>query len=87
MCDCGNDDCSHTVEVEADDFGVQVHIYAKVHTKWWESNRWKQIWHILTKGYADTQTTIVLKEQVALNYSETLKTAIEDVKNFKKPLK
>lgn len=87
MCYCGDDDCSHTVEVEADDFGVQVHIYAKVYTKWWNANRWKQIWQILTKGYADMQTTIVLKEQVALNYSETLNTAIEDVKNFKRPLK
>lgn len=87
MCDCGNDDCSHTVEVEADDFGVQVNIYAKTHTKWWEAKRWKQIWQILTKGYADMETTIVLKEQVALNYAETLKAAIEDVKNFKKPLK
>ena len=82
-CDCGSDDCSHEIEVEADDCGVQVHIYVKNHTKWWERNRWRQIWQILTRGYADMQTTIVLNEQTALNYAETLKAAMSDVKNFK----
>lgn len=82
-CDCGNDDCSHEVNVEADDFGVQVHVYVKNHTRWWKKNRWKQIWQILTKGYAEMETTIFLNEQTALNYAETMKTAIEDVKQFK----
>ena len=82
-CDCGSDECSHDVNVEADDFGIQVHIYAKNHTRWWEKNRWKQIWQILTKGYAQMDTTIVLNEQTALNYAETLKSAVADVKKFK----
>lgn len=82
-CDCGNDDCSHEIEVEADDFGVEVNIYVKNHTKWWERKRWSQIWHILTRGYAEMETTIVLNEQTALNYAETLKSAIVDVKKFK----
>jgi hypothetical protein len=82
-CECGSDDCSHELNVEADDIEVQVHIYAKNHTKWWEKNRWQQIWQILTKGYAEMQTTIVLKEQVAINYAETLKSAVADVKQFK----
>jgi len=82
-CDCGNDDCSHTVNVEADGFGVQVHIYANSHTKWWEKNRWSQIWNILTKGYAEMQTTIVLNEQTALNYAVALNNAVVDVKQFK----
>jgi hypothetical protein len=82
-CDCGNDDCSHTIEVEADDCHVQVHLYSNHHTKWWEKKRWKQIWQILTKGYAEMQTTIVLREQVALNYAEILKVAAQDVKEFK----
>ena len=82
-CDCGSDECAHELEVEADDMHVQVHIYHTQHTKWWEKNRWKQIWQILTKGYADMQTTIVLDEQTALNYSATLKSAMEDVKKFR----
>jgi len=85
-CDCGNDDCSHEVNVEAEDFGIQVHVYVKNHTKWWKKNRWQQIWQILTKGYAEMETTIVMNEQTALNYSTVLKTAITDVKNFKSAL-
>lgn len=83
QCDCGNEDCAHIIEVEADDIHVQVHLYHTQHTKWWEKNRWKQLWQILTKGYAEMQTTIVLDEQTALNYSEVLRTATRDVKNFK----
>jgi hypothetical protein len=82
-CDCDNDDCAHTIEVEVDDMHVQVHLYSNHHTKWWEKKRWKQIWQILTKGYAEMQTTIVLTEQAALNYAETLKTAMKDVKKFR----
>jgi len=82
-CSCGNDDCSHEVNVEADDCDVQVHIYAKNHTKWWKMNRWQQIWQILTKGYAEMQTTIVLDEQTAINYAGVLTSAVTDVKQFK----
>jgi hypothetical protein len=79
-CECGNDDCSHEVEVEADECDVSVHIYAKNHTRWWSKNRWSQIWQILVKGYAEMQTTIVLNEQTAINYAEALKSAAADVK-------
>lgn len=82
-CYCGNEECAHDLEIEADDIHVQVHIYHTQHTKWREKNRWKQIWQILTKGYADMQTTIVLDEQTALNYSATLKSAMQDVKQFR----
>lgn len=86
-CDCGNEDCAHEVQIEADDFGVQVHIYMNNHTKWWEKNRWKQIWQLLTKGYAEMQTTLVLNEQAALNYADTLVSAMADVKEFKEKQK
>jgi hypothetical protein len=82
-CDCGNEDDAHEIEIEADDMHVQVHVYVKAHTKWWEKRRWKQIWHLLTRGYAEMQSTIVLQEQAALNYAETLKTAMKDVKKFR----
>lgn len=83
QCDCGSEECAHNIEVEADDMHVQVHIYNTVHTKWWEKNRWKQIWQILTKGYAEMQTTIVLNEQTVLNYADTLVSAMDDVKEFR----
>lgn len=82
QCECCDENCSHTVEVEADDMGIQVHIYVNNHTKWWEKRRWKQIWQIMTRGYAEMQTTTVMNEQTALNYAETLKSAIQDVKHF-----
>jgi hypothetical protein len=82
-CDCGNADCSHEVNVEADDIHVQVHVFVTNHTKWWEKRRWVQIWQILTQGYTEMETTIVMNEQTAFNYAETLKTAMKDVKIFR----
>lgn len=49
------------------------------------ATRLKLTWTIWTKGYVKCETTIVMTEQQALNYSETLKSAIKDVKDFKKP--
>ena len=82
-CDCGSEDCAHDINIEADEFHVQVHIHHVQHTKWWEKNRWRQIWQILTKGYAEMQTTIVLDEQTALNYADNLVAAMDDVKEFR----
>lgn len=79
-CECGSDECAHQLEIEADEIELQVHVYANNHTKWWEKNRWRQIWQILTKGYAEMQTTIVLNEQTAINYANTLTNAVKDVK-------
>ena len=83
QCDCGNEDCTHSIEVEADDSHVKIHLYHTQHTKRWEKNRWQQIWQILSKGYAEMQTTIVLNEQTALNYSAMLQSAVKDVKEFR----
>jgi len=82
-CDCGSEDCAHVVDVEADDMHVQVHIYHTQHTKWWQRKRWSQIWQIITKGYSEMQTTIVMNEQTALNYSAVLNSSVKDVKKFR----
>lgn len=47
--------------------------------------RVKWTWRIWTQGYVKAETTISMTEQQALNYAETLKSAIQDVKNFQKP--
>ncbi len=47
--------------------------------------RLKLTWTVWTKGYVKTESTIAMTEQQALNYAETLKSAIQDVKDFKKP--
>jgi len=46
--------------------------------------RIKLTWQIWTQGYIKTETTIAMSEQQAFNYAETIKSAIQDVQNFKK---
>ena len=48
-------------------------------------NRVKLTWELWTSGAVTAQSTIAMSEQQAINYAETLKKAVEDVKNFKKP--
>ena len=82
-CECLDTDHMHTVDVEADEHDVTVTIYTKVTTPFWSKNRWRQIWQILTQGYAEYESSIILKEQVALNYANVLTSAVEDVKVFR----
>ena len=111
VCECTSDDCTHTLDIEADEFGVTVNIYSVQHTDFWHRavepkyniNNiwlqefdwfWKNLWNgfinrlrltrdIWFKGYVKYQNTLILNEQMALNYAETMKTAIKDVKEFK----
>lgn len=87
VCDCGQSDHDHNVWVESDETGINVTIYADVKTDFWSKNRWNQIWHLLIKGYSKYETVISMNEQEALNYAETLKTAIQDVKDLKEKRK
>jgi hypothetical protein len=83
VCDCGQPDHEHSLWVEADDTGISVTIYATVKSPWWSMNRFKQIWSLLSKGYLQHETILTMNEQSAINYSETLKSAVKDVKEFK----
>jgi hypothetical protein len=85
ICDCGQLDHSHNLWVEAEDTGITVTIYATVKSPWWSMNRWRQMWTLMTKGYLQQETVLSMNKQTALNYAETLKTAIKDVENFQKP--
>jgi len=82
VCECGDCNHSHTVWVEAEDIGVNVTIYTQQKTKWWVLNRWQKIWTLLTKGYIEVESNLIMGEQQALNYAETLKSACKDVKMF-----
>ena len=84
VCECGDCDHDHTVWVEAEEHGITVTIYTQQKTKWCESNRWKIIWTLLTKGYVERESTLIMSAQQSLNYAETLKKAVQDVKDFKK---
>jgi hypothetical protein len=83
-CECGSSDHDHHVWVEADAHEVSVTIYTTVKSNWWSKTRWHHIWSLLTKGHVDTESTVIMRKQGALNYAETLKLAIEDVEDFRK---
>ncbi len=84
VCDCGQSDHEHNVFVESEHGFINVTIYVDVKSAFWSANRFKQIWTLLTKGYLEHETVVTMNEQEALNYSETLKSAIQDIKKFKK---
>lgn len=81
-CSCCGTDCEHNVWVESDDIGVTVTTYTQQKSKWWSLNRFQIIWTLLTKGYIEYEASIIMSEQQALNYAETLKSAIKDVRVF-----
>jgi hypothetical protein len=84
VCECGDSNHDHNVWIEADEGNVTVTTYTTQKSKWWSLNRWQTIWILLTKGYVEHEANIIMTEQQALNYAETLKRAILDVKQFKK---
>ncbi len=112
VCGCGQPDHALSVEVEAEETGVNVNTYVTAKTDYWTESikkrydidnpylqeldwalkdiwngfitRIKLTWTVWTKGYVQCETTITMTEQQTLNYAETLKSAIQDVKDFKK---
>jgi hypothetical protein len=84
VCECGSDDCTHTIDIEAEDTGIVVTIYTTTRTNFWSKSRWYHIWQLLTKGYTDFETCIMMNKQVALNYASVLQSAIEDVDELRK---
>lgn len=86
VCECCDPDHYHYVWVDSDDAGVSVRTLTLQKSQVWKLNRWKTIWILLTKGYVEYEADIVMTEQQALNYAETLKSAVSDVKNFRKTI-
>lgn len=84
VCECTDPDHDHNVWIEADESEVSVTIYSTVHTNFWSKTRWEHLWLLLTKGYIDSETTVVMRKQQAFNYAQTLLSAIEDVEQFRK---
>ena len=81
VCECQDADHDHNVWVEADNHCVTVTTYTQQKSKWWEMCRWRTVWLLLTKGYVEYESSIIMTQQQALNYAETLKTAISDLTN------
>ena len=83
VCECGDNDCTHTIDIEAEDTGVTVTIYTTTRTNFWSKSRWYHVWRLLTKGYTDYETCIIMNKQVALNYANVLQSAISDVEELR----
>jgi len=84
MCECGADEHSHNLWVEADDTNVIVTISTRLKSKFWSINRWKKIWTLLFKGYVEVEECVIMTEQQTFNYANTLLSAVNEVKEFKK---
>lgn len=82
VCSCGDDYCSHVIDIEAD-HEVTVTIYTTTRTNFWSKTRWHHIWTLLTKGYVDSEAVIIMPKQVALNYTNVLQSAISDLDQLK----
>jgi hypothetical protein len=83
-CGCDDSEHDHNLWVESDETGINVTVYVNVKSPVWSLNRWQQIWTLMTKGYLTQESTLYMSEQQALNYSQTIKSAITDVEKFKK---
>jgi hypothetical protein len=94
-CDCGDKSHDITLDIEVDKFGINIKHYVNVETSWWDEptkfywlnsiiHRCKITWEVWTKGKINLEATTILTEQSALNYSETIKKAIEDYNDLKK---
>jgi len=83
VCDCGDDDCTHTIDIEAEDTGVTITIYTNTRTNFWSMTCWHHIWTLLTKGYTEFETSLIMNKQVALNYANVLQSAVKDVEELR----
>jgi hypothetical protein len=83
-CNCGDESHNHNIWVEADEHDITVNIYTTGKTNYWSKTRWYHIWTLLTKGYIDTESSVHMTKQQALNYSTVLSSAVKDVEEFKK---
>ena len=81
-CECGCDDCSHMVDVDADETGVTVTTYTTQKTNFWSKNRFQLMWTLLTKGYVEYEASLIMSKQQALNYANVLNSAVNDVEQF-----
>jgi hypothetical protein len=78
-CECSDPAHAHDIWIEADETEVSVIVYTQVKSKFWELNRWKQIWTLLTKGYVEYEAALAMNQQQAINYAEAIRKGVKDV--------
>ena len=82
-CACGDNAHEHNVwiEVDSDIKEVSVTVYTKVSNKY---GFWKTMWDLLVLGYIEMETSILMTRQQALNYANSMKTAVLELDNKNK---
>jgi hypothetical protein len=84
ICICGNDDCSHFLDVQVDDHTINLTIYNTLTTNFWSKTRWYHIWQLLVTGKVKSESTLVLDKQMATNYAHAILSSIDDLENSNK---
>jgi len=77
-CSCGHNAHEHNVwvEIEPDINEISVTVYTRLSSK---QGFWRNIWKLLTKGYIEMETSLLMNRQQAINYAESLKTAVHQL--------
>jgi hypothetical protein len=82
-CDCGDHEHNAHMWIEVtpekDVQDVTLTFYIQTTNSWWDKNRWKQMWEILTKGYTKNEATVILSKQGALNLSTVIRNSVNDL--------
>ena len=84
-CSCGDGECGHDtfIEIESDAYNIVVSIFVKTQTRFWDRKRWRDMWHLLTKGYIESYSDVHLTQQQAFNYATTLINSVHDLEEFR----
>lgn len=78
-CSCSDTRHAHHVVVEVNEFGVETVIYTTTTSKFWSKSRWQQMWQLLTRGYIESEVSLIMHQQQALNYGAALTQAVTDL--------
>lgn len=88
-CECGSRDHSANMWIEvgdesdADLQNVTVTFYVETDSPWYSLNRWRQIWTMLTRGYAKQEHALILSKQAALNLSTVIRNSVAEMQQIK----
>lgn len=78
-CECTDPTHIHKLWVERDPETKLIEVRLYIETS--DKGFWKSLWQLMSKGRVELEAELVLSEQVALNYSETLKNAVKELNN------
>lgn len=82
-CSCHDNYHDHHVWVEATEDGeIVVLIYTTTTTPFWNMNRWRQIWQLLTRGHIKSEVALSMNQQQALNYAATVEIAVHEIESL-----